>query len=371
MLSRSAAIRTLRPLLRKRPRLESLLRSADQALSRWQHGLAGRVPALIRPQPRQLTIAVTAACNLRCHGCRYGRDFMVGDRLKLSMVRDLLDDAHAAGVGRVRFYGGEPLLHRDLPAMIAHASGLGMECYVTTNGVLLEKRMDELLDAGLSWVSIGFYGIGDKYDTYTQKDGHFEQLERSLTLVLERLGSFPIQLNWTVLRTTCNLPALREAWDFAQRFDLLFHLDLYMHYNPFFSDGPDESLAFQPEDRPGAEAVAAELVRLKQQEPERFPHSLEFLRSVPDWLILGEEMRVPCDAYELLWVGADGSVQLCDVAFPLGNLHEQRLGQILFGDAHERAARDAFQLKCPNCTCKCESRITKHAPSYQRFKSPG
>ena len=28
---------------------------------------------------------------------------------------------------------------------------------------------------------------------------------------------------------------------------------------------------------------------------------------------------------KLVWIGADGSVQLCDVAFPLGNVNERRL----------------------------------------------
>ena len=97
------------------------------------------------------------------------------------------------------------------------------------------------------------------------------------------------------------------------------------------------------------------------------PHTERFLRSVPDWLLLGKDMRVPCDAYQLLWVGADGSVQLCDVAFPLGNLHAKRLSAILFGREHRQAARDGFALKCPNCTCKCDSRISKHAPSYRRY----
>ena len=318
MLSRSATIRSVRPLLEGRPRVAQALRIADQAFSRWHHELAQRVPALIRPQPRQLTVAVTAACNLACVGCRYGRDFMLGSRLELNVVRRLLDDAAAAGVNRVRFYGGEPLLHPDLSAMIAHAAELEIEPYVTSNGVLLEKRFDELVEAGLQWMSIGFYGVDEKYDEYTQRDGHYARLERSLEHVRAGHPDFPIQLNWTVLRTTCNLPALREAWGFATRFDLLFHLDLYMHYNPFFSDGPDESLAFRPEDRPAVQEVADELVRLKQADPERFPHSLPFLRSVPDWLIQGADMRVPCDAYQLLWVGADGSVQLCDVAFPLG-----------------------------------------------------
>ena len=367
MLSRSSAIRTVRPLLEGHPRATRALRDADQAFSRLHHGIAERVPGLIRPQPRQLTVAVTAACNLRCVGCRYGRDFMVGARLELPVVRGMLEDARAAGVNRVRFYGGEPLLHPDLPAMIAHARSLGLEVYLTTNGVLLERRVDEVMAAGLEWMSIGFYGVDLKYDEYTQRDGHFERLAGSLNTLRERYPVFPVQLNWTVLRPTCNLAALREAWGFARRFDLLFHLDLYMHYNPFFTDGPAEELAFTPADRPAVQEVADELLRLKRAEPERMPHSAPFLRSVPDWLILGAGMRVPCDAYQLLWVGADGSVQLCDVAFPLGNLHDQRLSAILFGKEHRRAARDGFELKCPNCTCKCDSRITKHAPSYRRY----
>jgi len=367
VLSRSTAIRKVRPLLEGHPWLTQSLRDADQAFSRLHHGLAEKLPAIIRPQPRQLTVAVTAACNLKCVGCRYGRDFMVGSRLELPMVRSLLDDAREAGVNRVRFYGGEPLLHPDTPAMIAHARSLGMEPYMTTNGVLLEKRVDEVVEAGLEWISIGFYGVDLAYDLYTQRDGHYERLERSLTTLRERYPDFPVQLNWTVLRPTCNLAALREAWGFAKRFELLFHLDLYMHYNPFFTDGPDEALAFVPEDRAVVQEVADELLRLKQLEPERMPHTEPFLRSVPDWLLLGEDMRVPCDAYQLLWVGADGSVQMCDVSFPLGNLHERPLSAILFGKEHQQAARDGFELKCPNCTCKCDSRIMKHAPSYRRY----
>lgn len=44
-------------------------------------------------------------------------------------------------------------------------------------------------------------------------------------------------------------------------------------------------------------------------------------RSITDWLLKGPEMRVPCDAYCMVWVGADGSVKLCCVTFLLGSLH--------------------------------------------------
>jgi cyclic pyranopterin phosphate synthase len=191
---------------------------------------------------------------------------------------------------------------------------------------------------------------------------------RGLEAVRARHGkAVSIQLNYVLLRPTTTPKALREAWEFAERFDLFFHLDLYGYSIPFFTDGPDRVVAFRPEDRPVVESVAAELVRLKEAHPERIPHAVEFLRSVPDWLLLGPDMRVPCDAYQLLWVGANGIVQLCDVTFPLGNLHERRLRDMLFGAEHRRACRDAFQLRCPNCTCKVDSRIRKHGPSMRRY----
>ncbi len=362
--------RFLRPRLEKLPTIKRMLQQSSFVLARRRHALARRLPQLIRPDPKQVTIAVTAACNLRCVGCRYGRDFMLGERLSLDMVRELLDDAFAAGVGRVRFYGGEPLLHPELPRMVRHAAELGMETYITTNGTLLAEKYDALHDAGLSWMSIGFYGVGDAYARYTQRNGHFDRLVAGLQSVRSRYGgSAEIQLNYVLVRPTTSLRALREAWSFATAFDLFFHLDLYGYSAPFFTDGPAGEVAFKPEDRPTVQAVADELVRLKLADPERIPHAVEFLRSVPDWLLLGPAMRIPCDAYQLIWIGADGSVQLCDVALPLGNLHRRRLRDILFSAEHKKASLAAFRLDCPNCTCKADSRIRKHAPSMRRYGS--
>jgi hypothetical protein len=84
---------------------------------------------------------------------------------------------------------------------------------------------------------------------------------------------------------------------------------------------------------------------------------------------LRSQMRVPCDAYENLWIGANGIVQLCDTAFPLGNLGKNPLKEILYAHAHRRAARDAFLLNCPNCMCNGESRIQKHAASTRLYGS--
>jgi cyclic pyranopterin phosphate synthase len=94
------------------------------------------------------------------------------------------------------------------------------------------------------------------------------------------------------------------------------------------------------------------------------------MRAIPDWLLRGPAMRVPCDRYRLIWIGANGVVQLCYVTFELGNLHEHRLREILFTEAHEQASRDAFQLKCPNCHCAYDGRTRMHAPSRRLYGKP-
>lgn len=320
-------IRTgLRSVARQHPVLKRALKSAQVGLGLVEHTAAAVFPAVIRPRPRRMTVAITAYCNLRCIGCRYGRDFMPGEQLTLAEVKELLDDARAAGIELVRLYGGEPLLHRHLPEMVRHAVDIGLSVYVTTNGVLLRQKIDSLFDAGLRSITIGYYGIEGDYDTYTQRPGRFERLKAGLEYVRSQYGSaISMQLNFLIMRPSCSLQALRAAWEFAERFDMTFHTDLVHYSLPYFTDGTEGDLQFRAEDEPLIRTLVAELARLKRAQPLRMRESLQSIHSIPDWLLKGPGMRVPCDANKLIWVGADGTVQLCYVTFKLGNIRERPL----------------------------------------------
>jgi len=359
-----------REALRGNEGLKDLLVEAETRLDLVKHTLARRFPALIRPRTRKLTVAITAHCNLRCAGCKYGRDFMPGQQLPLQVVEDLLEDGRAAGVETVRLYGGEPLLHRDLPAMVRRATGLGMRTYVTTNGLLLEKQVDELYAAGLRDITLGYYGSGAAYDEYVQRPGSFACMQAGVAAARQRHPDLGLQLNFLVMRPTATLEALEAAWAFALRHDMTFHTDLIHYSLPYFVQGRDGELQFRSEDRPAVERVVARLLELKRLDPRRMSESEASLRSIPDWLFQGPAMRVPCDVYKMLWIGADGSVKLCYVTFDLGNLNERRLSEILDSAAHRQAARDAFQLRCPNCHCERDSRIRRDLASRRRYSGP-
>jgi cyclic pyranopterin phosphate synthase len=293
---------------------------------------------------------------------------MPGSQLSWEIVKGVLDDCKAINLRNIRFYGGEPLLHPDLPKMVEHAAKLGLHSLLTTNGVLLETRFDELYTAGLRRISVGIYGTEGSYEPYVQRRNPYNQIMRGIAHARQRGGKdLILVLGWLLMRPTCNLNSLREIWRLAEEFRAPIGVSLIHYSLPYFTEGPEGMLQFRPEDRAAIDEVVAELLRLKKLRPRLIQQSESAIRSIPDWLLLRSKMRIPCDRYKLIWVGADGTVQLYYVTFKLGNLHEKRLADILFTPEHEQASRDAFQLKCPNCHCSYHRRVELYPVSRLRY----
>ncbi len=365
---RSSLARLCKPIVRKHPFLRRAIDAFDSHTDLVKHSAAAVFPRIIQPEPREIYITLTANCNLRCIGCRYGRDFMPGAQLSWPLIQDLLDDIRQAGIMNVRLYGGEPLLHKDLVRIVEYAVKLGLHTWITTNGILLREKIDGLYKAGLRAVSLGFYGVGEDYNAYVQRNNQYVRMKAGVEYLRDRYGmDIALDLGWVLMRPTCNLKAVAEAWEFAQQFSAGLSVSLIHYSLPYFTEGPDRELQFRPEDRPAIESIVAQLIQMKHARPELLQQSVPALRSIPDWLLKGPNMRVPCERYRLIWVGADGTVQLCYVTFKLGNLHEHRLSEMLFSAEHKQASRDAFALRCPNCHCSYHNRISRHLPSVVKY----
>ena len=70
---------------------------------------------------RNLRISVTDRCNLRCAYCMPEEEYVWLPReeiLHFEEISRLVDVFIELGVDKVRLTGGEPLLRRDLPALI-------------------------------------------------------------------------------------------------------------------------------------------------------------------------------------------------------------------------------------------------------------
>ena len=105
------------------------------------------------PTSRNLRISVTDRCNLRCSYCMPEADYVWlprEDILDFEEIEPPGRCVHGLGVDQVRLTGGEPLLRRDLPDLVAGwPRDPARDLAMTTNGVLLAPQARALQDAGL------------------------------------------------------------------------------------------------------------------------------------------------------------------------------------------------------------------------------
>ena len=112
---------------------------------------------------RDLRISVVDRCNFRCPYCmpedRYPRDDEASDAASRLSPDEIARVARAfvvLGVDKLRLTGGEPLLRRDLPAIVARLAAIDgvRDLALTTNGSLLAGRAAELRAAGLRRLTV-------------------------------------------------------------------------------------------------------------------------------------------------------------------------------------------------------------------------
>ena len=153
---------------------------------------------------RSLRLSVTDRCNLRCAYCMPEQSYVWLPRsevLQFDELSRLVDVALALGVTRVRLTGGEPLIRRDLPTLVAMlADKPGVEdLALTTNGLLLSRHAQALRDAGLDRLTVSLDTLQpDRFAALTRVDG--------LQKVLDGIGAAgdcgfcPIKLDAVLIR---------------------------------------------------------------------------------------------------------------------------------------------------------------------------
>lgn len=125
---------------------------------------------------RSLRLSVTDRCNLRCHYCMPEDEYLWlprEDVLSLEELADLSDLFGELGVDRLRITGGEPLLRRNLPSLIAQLAAKPWltDLAMTTNGVLLADAAADLRQAGLHRLTISLDTLrADRFQRLAKRD---------------------------------------------------------------------------------------------------------------------------------------------------------------------------------------------------------
>ncbi|HTX32300.1 MAG TPA: GTP 3',8-cyclase MoaA [Solirubrobacteraceae bacterium] len=152
-----------------------------------------------------LRVSVTDRCNFRCQYCMpaEGLPWLERDEiLRFEEISRLVAIFAAMGVGDVRLTGGEPLVRRDFPKLVAMLKAVpGLhELSVTTNGFLLQRDAAALVAAGVDRFNVSVDSLQrDRFFELTRRDA-LPQVLRGLEVLSEFPEAHPIKINAVAIR---------------------------------------------------------------------------------------------------------------------------------------------------------------------------
>jgi 12,18-didecarboxysiroheme deacetylase len=123
---------------------------------------------------------ITSACNLKCVHC-YAAAGKAGNELSTKEGMELIANLREYGSPVILFSGGEPLIRKDLPALIRTAVKSDMRAVISTNGTLITQDLAmELADYGLSYIGVSLDGLQEINDTFRGVRGAFREAMKGI-----------------------------------------------------------------------------------------------------------------------------------------------------------------------------------------------
>jgi cyclic pyranopterin phosphate synthase len=152
-----------------------------------------------------LRVSLTDRCNLRCTYCMppEGLDWLPNaDQLTDDELIRLLGIAVGQlGITEVRFTGGEPLLRRGLPDIVARTAALSPrpEISLTTNGIGLARLAGPLHQAGLDRVNVSLDTVDSETFVRLARRNRLDDVLAGLTAAADA-GLTPVKVNAVLMR---------------------------------------------------------------------------------------------------------------------------------------------------------------------------
>jgi cyclic pyranopterin phosphate synthase len=189
-----------------------------------------------------LRISVTDRCNFRCTYCMpkevFGRDYAFLPRDQVLSFEEIERAARAftaLGVEKLRITGGEPLVRRDLPALIAMLArlrtrnGEELDLTLTTNAALLRSLARPLADAGLRRVTVSLDSLDDAvFGAMNGVDFPVARVLDGVDAAIEA-GLTPVKINMVVRRgvnETSVVPMARWARETGVTLRFIEYMDV-------------------------------------------------------------------------------------------------------------------------------------------------
>ena len=192
-----------------------------------------------------LRISITDNCNFRCTYCMPDEKISFLKQKYLMTADEIFEISKifvGLGVKKIRLTGGEPTIRKDFGEIVSKIAALPVKIGITTNGLLLDKYLNTLLNADIASINISLDSLKkDKFLTITQRD-HFERVWSNILLCIEH--NIHVKLNMVVMKGSNE----DEIIDFAALTkELPVHVR-FIEFMPFAQNNWNREKVFSNED---------------------------------------------------------------------------------------------------------------------------
>jgi cyclic pyranopterin phosphate synthase len=274
------------------------------------------IPAELRDGSERLIsyarLSVTDRCDLACVYCmppEGERDHVRrAELLDIHEVARLVGVLARSGVGRVRLTGGEPLVRRDVVALVAraHARAPGVELAMTTNGTRLAELARPLAAAGLRSVNVSIDSLDPERFRRITRGGALGPVLTGVRAALD--AGLAVKLNTVVLGEE-SLAEVPRVVDWAWALGLV---PRFIELMPIGEAAALPSSAFVSAARVRSVLAARGLVDEGRAGPGHGP--ARYLRSPGSALavgVIGAASEPFCDACNRMRISARGELRGC------------------------------------------------------------
>lgn len=341
-------------------------------------GLARRVAEwyarrAVNAAPRPLTCGVylTNRCNLTCEMCNIFRhpdqSFLDAD-----FYRRLVEGLGRVGCFYLSFAGGEPLLDPTLGDRVRLARKHIPYVHLVTNGIsLTERRVRELVDAGLSELSISLDGLKPDHDRIRGLAGAFEKTMKALDAVQNVAPELPVVVNTVI--SPSNLATIGDLANLIRDRGLM-HKFQPVNSHPEFA-GMDSAAAHYTWTPEQVNQVRAFLEEMRTR--DNIVNSPWFLAKIPAYFegkTEGGLFTAPCQyGTHHIEVTSDARLHPCLTAtdWKDGFALERELEEVLDSDAYRKRVQELEA--CTGCKtnmyiCNFEPRLAFPLGNFLRYR---
>jgi cyclic pyranopterin phosphate synthase len=263
---------------------------------------------------KNLRISVTDKCNFRCVYCMPAEGLPWLPRADILTFEEISRIARVAvslGIDQVRLTGGEPLVRRDLPELVAmlHATPGLRSLSLTTNGVLLGRLAGPLAEAGLTRINVSLDSLArDKFAQLTRRDA-LEQVLAGLEELEKYPAIRPIKINAVAMRGFTE----SEVLDFAALSRRKAYSVRWIEFMPLDADQiwRKEDILTGAEIKAIIEESYGPLVRVSSDDPSETARRYTFSDGIGEVGFINPVSEPFCRWCDRIRMTADGHLRTC------------------------------------------------------------